>query len=217
MSFISKLGQKIASGIREEFTEAKAAGSPVKAATNELKEVKDDFINGGGAAIGYAEMLGLKYPVHAYQSKVSDQLTRGSRVDGKGVLALKQQGFKGIVNLCAEQHDDESAAKAAGMGYLNLKIIDNTPPTEAQMKQFLDFVGKNQPTYVHCEAGVGRTGVAVACYQMAYQHMSPEAALAEAKAKGCAMPDQQQFILKFGADLAAGKIAGYPVAKPVAA
>jgi hypothetical protein len=31
------------------------------------------------------------------------------------------------------------------------------------------------------------------------------------------MPDQQQFILKFGADLAAGKIAGYPVANPVAA
>jgi hypothetical protein len=52
---------------------------------------------------------------------------------------------------------------------------------------------------------------------MAYQGVSPEQALANAKEKGCAMPDQQQFILKFGADLAAGKIAGYPVANPVAA
>lgn len=217
MSFIGNLGKKVWGGIKEEVSEAKAAGSPVKAAENELKEVKDDFMNAGGAAIGYAELLGLRYPVKSYQSKVSSQLTRGSRVDGQGVLALKQQGFKGIVNLCAEQHDDEGAAKAAGMGYLNLKIIDNTVPSEDQMKQFLDFVGKNQPTYVHCEAGVGRTGVAVACYQMAYQGVSPEKALAEAKAKGCAMPDQQQFILKFGADLAAGKIAGYPVSPPVAA
>lgn len=217
MSFISNLGSKIVGAVKEEVIEAKSAASPVKAATNELREVKDDFMNAGGAAIGYAEMMGLRYPVKAYQQPVSSQLTRGSRVDAQGVLDLKQKGFKGIVNLCAEQHDDQNAAKAAGMGYLNLKIIDNTPPTEDQMKQFLDFVGKNQPTYVHCEAGMGRTGVAVACYQMAYQGMSPQQALSEAKAHGCAMPDQQQFILKFGADLQAGKIAGYPVSPPVAA
>jgi len=217
MSFISGLGQKVVGGIREEVAEARSAGSPAKAVLNELKEAKDGFLNVGGAAVGYAEMLGLRYPVKHYQAQVSSQLSRGSRVDGQGVLGLKQQGFKGIVNLCAEQHDDEGAAKAAGMGYLNLKIVDNTVPSEDQMKQFLDFVGKNQPTYVHCEAGVGRTGVAVACYQMAYQGLPPEQALAQAKEKGCAMPDQQQFILKFGADLAAGKIAGYPIATPVAA
>lgn len=39
------------------------------------------------------------------------------------------------------------------------------------MKKFLDFANDpaHQPTYVHCEAGKGRTGCAVACYRMAIQ------------------------------------------------
>lgn len=179
-----------------------------------FEHVKDTFLNVGGALLGYAELLGLKYPVKAYQQKVSDGLTRGSRVDAKGVEQLKAQGFKAIVNLCAEQKDDEAPAKQNGMSYLQLKIIDNTPPTEAQMKQFLDFVTapENQPAYVHCEAGVGRTGVAVACYRMAAEGWSPDRAIAEAKKMGMAMPSQEAFLRKFGADLAAGAIEGYPKA-----
>lgn len=94
-----------------------------------------------------------------------------------------------------------------------MKILDNSAPTQAQVKQFLDFATnpKNSPCYVHCQAGKGRTGVAVASYRMAVEGWPPEKAIAEAKKFGCALPDQLDFLKQFGADLAAGKIAGYPL------
>lgn len=45
----------------------------------------------------------------------------------------------------------------------NIPILDNAVPKHiAQMQQFLDFATANPPCYVHCEAGKGRTGLAVA-------------------------------------------------------
>lgn len=199
-------------------TVEKDLGHAAKTVGNEVRKgmenVKDDFLNAGGAAIGYAEMAGLKYPVKQYSFQLSSGLTRGSRVDEAGMAKLKAQGFKGIVNLCAENNMDAGPAAKNGINALHIPIIDNTPPTDAEVKQFLDFATnpKNQPCYVHCEAGVGRTGVMSACYRMAVQGWSPGQALAEAKNFGCAMPDQQQFILNFGKELQEGKIAGYPLA-----
>ena len=71
---------------------------------------------------------------------------------------------------------------------------------------------KNSPCYVHCEAGKGRTGVAVASYRMAVEGWPPQKAIAEAAKFGCTLPTQVQFLEKFGADLGAGKIKGYPKA-----
>lgn len=209
MKIFNDIGKLAGNVVREVKEEAGEAGH---AAAGALDTVKDDLFDVGGAAIGYAELAGLKYPVKGYEAPVSSQLSRGSRLSSDADYAsLKARGFKGIVNLCAENDSDTAPAAKNGLASLHLKIIDNTPPTEGQMKQFLDFVKANQPAYVHCEAGQGRTGVAVACYRMAFQHYTPQQALAEAKQYGMQMPDQEQFILKFGADLAAGRIAGYPV------
>jgi protein-tyrosine phosphatase len=143
---------------------------------------------------------------------VSPTLTRGSRLDASQMDSLAKQGFKGVVNLCAENDNDTAPAAKSGLNSLHVPIIDNTTPTEGQMKQFLDFATNpaNQPAYVHCEAGKGRTGVATAAYRMAVQGWPPDQAIAEAKKFGLALPNQIEFLQKFGTDLAAGKIAGYP-------
>jgi hypothetical protein len=161
--------------------------------------------------VGYAELLGFRYPVKAYHFKVSDTLTRGSRLDAQGLADLAAQGFKGIVNLCKE-YDESETARAAGLGALHLEIIDNTAPTIDQMRQFLDFAADavNQQTYVHCEAGKGRTGVAVACYRMAVQRWSLEAALQDGEKFGLQLANQIEFLQQFDAALHAGKIPGYP-------
>ncbi len=178
-----------------------------------LKDLGDSFKSLGAETVGVAELAGLRYPVSAYESKVDGGLTRGSRIDDpQGYTKLKQQGFKGIVDLTLEGTNDAKGAPAAGLNALNVKILDNSAPTTAQMKQFLDFATNpaNSPCYVHCEAGKGRTGVATACYRMAVDGFTPEQAIAEGKKFGLALPNQIAFLQQFGADLAAGKIEGYP-------
>ena len=179
------------------------------------KDLKNTGATLGSELVGVIELTGLRYPVSKYEFKMSEGLTRGSRIDdAKGYDKLAQQGFKGIVDLTLEGTDDAKKAQKAGLNTLNVKILDNAAPTQKQVKQFLDFATnpKNSPCYVHCQAGKGRTGVASAAYRMAVEGWPPEKAIAEAKKFGCTLPDQIEFLEKFGKDLGAGKIDGYPKA-----
>lgn len=210
---LKKFGDDVKKEVKDLGKDVKKNGWSPKGVGKDLKEAGHGAANLGAESIGVAELVGLRYPVSSYESKVTDQLTRGSRIDNPASYGkLKDQGFKGIVDLTLEGTNDAKYAKGAGLNALNVKILDNSAPTEAQMKQFLDFATdpKNSPTYVHCEAGKGRTGVAVACYRMAVNHFTPEQAIAEGKKFGLALPNQIEFLQQFGKDLAAGKIEGYP-------
>ena len=189
------------------------------AARSTAVDVGDAFFDGGAASVGVGELLGVTYPVTTYQAKVDDNLSRGSRLSDSGIAQLQAGGYKSVINLCAENDDDTPRAAALGMNSLHLPILDNTAPTQGQVKQFLDFATSpaNEPAYVHCEAGQGRTGVMSACYRMAVDGWSADAAIAEAKQMGMKLPDQLQFLQQFGQDLSAGKIAGYPVAPAASA
>jgi hypothetical protein len=88
-----------------------------------------------------------------------------------------------------------AAAELEGkMQTAHISIVDNTPPTSDQVTELLAQLARSAtPVYVHCEAGVGRTGVMVACYRMS-QGWTLADALGEAKLFGCQMPDQLAFI-----------------------
>jgi hypothetical protein len=206
---LKRFGSDVGHDVKQ-LTKDASTGKGWKAVGKDLKNAGATL---GSELVGVAELAGLRYPVSKYEFKVSDGLTRGSRIDDKkGYQKLVEQGFKGIVDLTLEGTNDAKAGKAAGLNTLNVKILDNSAPTQKQMKDFLDFATnpKNSPCYVHCEAGKGRTGVAVASYRMAVEGWPPDKAIAEAKKFGCSLPDQLEFLQKFGKDLAAGKISGYP-------
>lgn len=200
--------KEVAKAIKE-IDKAHDAGKPIgPALKNAAHEIKDSFVDVGAASIGFAEMLGLKYSVKPYQFQVSPTLTRGSRLEDGQMEDLAARGFKGVVNLCAEKDLDSKAARKNGLNPLRLKIMDNTAPTRAQMLEFLQFAKDpaNQPCYVHCEAGKGRTGVATACYRMAVEGWPADKAIAEAKSFGLSLSEQVDFLEEFGADLASGKL-----------
>lgn len=143
---------------REIVEAAKKNGVSLNGAREIGRELKEAGIALGAESVGVAELVGFRYGVSKYEFKVSDGLTRGSRIDDpKAYRTLQERGFKGIVDLTLEGTLDGQEAPKAGLHTLNVPILDNAAPTLAQMKQFLDFATNpaNTPCYVHCERGRG--------------------------------------------------------------
>jgi protein tyrosine phosphatase (PTP) superfamily phosphohydrolase (DUF442 family) len=163
---------------------------------------------GAGKAIGWLEMdrklgpiriPGLKFKVRSYQEPVSNRLWRGSRVDDAGLADLKGRGFAAVIGLTAERDIDADAHKI-GLAHKRIAIEDNHVPTMAQVHEFLDYVrAQDGPVYVHCEAGVGRTGIMVAAYRIAVQGWGVGRAVVEARQRGLVLRNQVEFIRQLGA------------------
>jgi len=147
-----------------------------------------------------------------YEAIVNAEMSRGSQVDFRQLLGLRERGFRSVVNLRDENNVNAIPCRQLGLRYLRLAIPDGTPPTRAEMKVFLDFASdpKNQPVYVHCLAGIGRTSCAVACYRMAVDGFTADEAVSEATEYLCFNTEQIRFIRDFKRALDLGMVPGYP-------
>jgi hypothetical protein len=189
------------------------------------------FIGNKVAAKWLPAMFGRK----AYQEEVDPgKVYRGSTLNGKkfqelassGTIdpklfpALKEGGMHGCVNLCLEDYrGDRPNGEKYGVHTKHAPVLDLSKPWPNGKEEMLGVVKfmndpENQPCYVHCEAGKGRTSMAVACYEMAVMGKGVEAALEEARTHGCTQPDQLAFIKSFGQGLYNAEMPGYPL-KPM--
>jgi protein tyrosine phosphatase (PTP) superfamily phosphohydrolase (DUF442 family) len=206
------MGQEYSDTAEVAAPRAVQAEIPAEDATDAHVSFKEKLLEGLAEALGYTELAGIRYPVKAYQFRVSQGLTRGSRLTLDDVKDLAKRGYKGVVNLCKE-YDDTKIVEEAGMKALHLKVLDNVAPPEDAVLQFLDFVTRveNQPAYVHCEAGKGRTGVFVASYRMAVMEYTADQAIKDGEKFGLQLTDQENFIRDFYRHLDAGNFKGYPL------
>lgn len=127
---------------------------------------------------------------------VDGQVWRGAAPGDAGYKALRANGVATVVDLRAEEgvpaNGDE--LEALGLDVVHLPIRDGQTPTPEQVETFLDVVENSRGTvFLHCGAGVGRTGAMAAAYLVATGQVSGAGALARNLAVGPPSLEQMAF------------------------
>jgi protein tyrosine phosphatase (PTP) superfamily phosphohydrolase (DUF442 family) len=200
------LEQHITSSPAPEVSRAAQAMGGAKALASSIEERAKEL---GGWLVGKAELHGFRYGVKHYIARVDSGLFRGSRFETpQDVEAAVAQGVRSTVNLCLEDSGGDAGnhygidVTKYGLVTHHVPILDNTAPTFEQMDEFVAFARANPPCYVHCEAGQGRTGVAVSCYRIAVDQFTAEQAIAEAMTFGMSLKNQQAFVRAYAERIA---------------
>jgi atypical dual specificity phosphatase len=80
---------------------------------------------------------------------------------------LRQQGIQLLISL-TEEPLRRDWVNEAGLMAIHIPVEDMEPPSPEQLDRALSAIGKaheqNIAVNVHCGAGMGRTGVVLACY-----------------------------------------------------
>lgn len=105
--------------------------------------------------------------------KVDEYVYLGRQPPSKAAMAeLQRVGIKACVSVIQpwEFLLPASDYKAQGWDWLNVPAIDYAAPSPADVQKAVNFLESNieqkLPTYVHCNAGKGRSAVVVAAYLM---------------------------------------------------
>lgn len=141
----------------------------------------------GPAAAQMAQApFGEKVGAITYYNRAAPFVATAGLLAEGGVAEARALGFKTIVDLRGPQEgiaEEEAAARAAGLGYLNIPVTTKAPTPE-QLAAFAAAVedSANWPVLMHC-VSANRAGAMWALYR-ASKGVPPEVAIEEGRAQG---------------------------------
>jgi protein-tyrosine phosphatase len=123
----------------------------------------------------------------------------------EGYRSLAVAGVTTVVDLRAEPDRpvDDATLQSFGLRVVSLPIRDGQTPTRAQIDGFLRLVTTSRGTvFLHCGAGVGRTGSMAAAYLVATGQMSGVQATLRNLSVGPPSLEQIAFTMRLQGDRA---------------
>jgi len=132
------------------------------------------LVLGNGTILGATLVLRVATPAAAAQAEgiqnvyvVDAKVIRGAAPTAAGLRDLAEIGVTTIIDLRAEsvRSPYEELLAELGMERYRIPIRDGQLPTEAQAEELLRIIDEAPgKVYLHCGAGVGRTGAMAAWY-----------------------------------------------------
>ena len=132
---------------------------------------------------------------------VDDRVWRGGAPTAEGYRNLALSGVTTVVDLRAEEgiEGDIGTVTDLGMRMVRIPMRDGQVPSAAEVETFLAATGESAGNvFVHCGAGVGRTGAMVGAYLVNQGELSGSAALRRNLAVGPPSLEQIAFVAKMG-------------------
>jgi len=130
---------------------------------------------------------------------VDSRLWRGAAPTSEGYRALAAAGTTTVVDLRAEEglEDDARMVTDLGMKLVSLPVRDGQVPSTAKIEEFLAATQESgAKVFVHCGAGVGRTGAMAGAYLVANGESNGAGALRQNLAVGPPSLEQVAFVAK---------------------
>ncbi|MBI2267286.1 MAG: tyrosine-protein phosphatase [Armatimonadetes bacterium] len=137
--------------------------------------------------------------------QVAPGLLRGGQPDADGIAWLEAHSVRTVIDLRGEGGEGPDNQAIAGAWKKarchSIPIPDMNPPTHEQVEEFLRLVDDpgNQPVFVHCKAGIGRTGTMIACWRVAHGWDVDEAIRQEQFFSYAGSFAQESFVREFAA------------------
>jgi protein tyrosine/serine phosphatase len=116
--------------------------------------------------------------------QMDERFYRGAQPLESDYQSLKDLGIKTVIDLRNDPTDYEKAAvEALGMKYVNIQMSGWKSPKDRQIEEFLKLIDDPETGafFVHCKAGIHRTGVAGAVYRFTKYSWTYDQAYTEMK------------------------------------